>query len=65
MTGYIEEMIEAQNQSRAYPDEEKSIDEILIDELEVITDLCNLPGNELTDIREYLNERIEQLKYAL
>lgn len=62
MNGYIDEMIEAHNQSRAYPDEEKSIEEILIIELEDIMEWFDEPGLNVHDIKQLLQEKIEQLK---
>lgn len=62
MGGFIEHMIEAQNQSRAYPDEEKSAEEILIIELEEILEWFDEPGYNIHDIKQLLQEKIEQLK---
>ena len=62
MKRFIEEMIEAQNLSRAYPDEEKSIEELIIDELEQVIELFEEAGNNVHDIKQYIYERIEKLK---
>jgi hypothetical protein len=61
MTGFIEHLIEEQAQSRAYPDRIYSVEDT-IEILEKVNSWFDEPGWNRHDIRQELQELIDELK---